>query len=219
MTSYHPAAGDGWSQRKLAKSRVKRIDEHQLKAAVGRYRQFLAVLLFLALLLAIAEFSGLREHFNLPYLREMLVNNRLGGLAIFVFLFSFANLIQIPGALFLVAAILALGQTWGGIVTYVAALTSCAVTYLVVHYLGADALRQFNNRTAARILAHLDAHPIRSVVLLRLMFQTLPAANYALALSGIGMRNYMIGSLLGLPIPIALFCVFFDFLVIHVLHL
>ena len=186
---------------------------------MGRYRQVLAVLLFLALLLAIAEFSGLREHFNLPYLREMLANNRFRGLALFVFLFSFANLIHVPGALFLVAAILALGQAWGGIVTYVAAVISCAVTYLVVRYLGGDALRRFDNKIATRILAHLDAHPLRSVVLLRLLFQTLPAANYALALSGIGMRTYMIGSLLGLPIPIALFCVLFDFLVIHVLHL
>ena len=190
-----------------------------MKVNVSLYRRVLAVLLFLALLLAIAEISGLREHFNLPYLRDMLGRNRLGVLAIFVFLFSFANLIHIPGALFLVAAILALGQMWGGIVTYAAAVISCAVTYLVVRYLGADALRQFNNRTAARILAQLDAHPIRSVLLLRLLFQTLPAVNYALALSGIGMRTYMIGSFLGLPIPIALFCVFFDFLVMHVLHL
>ena len=77
-----------------------------MKVNVSLYRRVLAVLLFLALLLAIAEISGLREHFNLPYLRDMLGRNRLGVLAIFVFLFSFANLIHIPGALFLVAAIL-----------------------------------------------------------------------------------------------------------------
>jgi uncharacterized membrane protein YdjX (TVP38/TMEM64 family) len=41
-------------------------------------------------------------------------------------------------------------------------------------------------------------------------FQTIPALNYALALSGVSLRNYLLGTLLGLPLPIALYCVFFD---------
>jgi uncharacterized membrane protein YdjX (TVP38/TMEM64 family) len=36
--------------------------------------------------------------------------------------------------------------------------------------------------------------------------------NYALAMSGIRFRNYLIGTLVGLPLPIAAYCVFFDFL-------
>ena len=52
--------------------------------------------------------------------------------------------------------------------------------------------------------------PSRSVVLLRMLFQTMPALNYALAMSGIRFRTYLIGTLAGLPLPIALYCVFFD---------
>ena len=58
----------------------------------------------------------------------------------------------------------------------------------------------------------LDAQPIRSVVLLRVLFQTVPALNYALALSGIRFRQYLTGTLLGLPLPILLYCLFFDYL-------
>lgn len=57
---------------------------------------------------------------------------------------------------------------------------------------------------AQRIFARLDTHPVRSVALLRLLFQTMPALNYSLAMSGIGLRGYLIGTLLGLPLPIAL---------------
>jgi uncharacterized membrane protein YdjX (TVP38/TMEM64 family) len=39
-----------------------------------------------------------------------------------------------------------------------------------------------------------------------------PALNYALALSGVRFRTYLLGTLLGLPLPIALYCLFFDYL-------
>jgi len=55
------------------------------------------------------------------------------------------------------------------------------------------------------------------VLLLRLMFQTLPALNVALALSGVRLRSYLAGTLLGLPLPIALYCVFF-YTLAHWLH-
>ena len=77
---------------------------------------------------------------------------------------------------------------------------------------GGDALRQLKSKTAVRILGQLDARPIRSVVLLRVLFQTVPALNYALALSGIRFRQYFTGTLLGLPLPIILYCLFFDYL-------
>lgn len=177
---------------------------------MGKTKRILAVAAFFMVLFALAEVSGLREHFNLPYLRAKLDANKLSGLAIFVTLFVFGNLIHIPGMLFLAAAILALGQMWGGLVTYVAAVVASGVTFFTVRYVGGDALGQLSNTTAQRILAHLHGRPIRSVFLLRLLFQTLPAINYALALSGVRFRNYMIGTILGLPLPVLVFCVFFD---------
>jgi len=177
---------------------------------VGRYRQLVAVVLFLALLMAVAEFSGLREHLSLAFLREKLVDHRLTGLVIFVLLFALGNLIQIPGWIFLASAVLALGPAAGGVATYVAAATSCTVTFFAIRYVGGDALRQLNSKIAARLLDQLHAHPIRSIALLRILFQTLPALNYALALSGVGFRKYIAGSMLGLPLPIAVYCLFFD---------
>ena len=179
---------------------------------VLRYKRVLGVSLFLGVLLTVFQVSGLRDHFNLAFIRELILQHRIGGLVLFVLLFSLGNLIQIPGWVFLAAAVLTLGRVWGGVVTYVAAVTSCAFTFVTIRALGGDALRLLKNKVAVRILRELDAHPIASVVLLRILFQTVPALNYALAMSGIRFRSYLIGTLLGLPIPIALYCIFFDIL-------
>lgn len=177
-----------------------------------RYQRLLAVLLFLGVLLAIFGLSGLRDHFNLDFLRHKLIENRLGGLMIFVLLFSLGNLIQVPGWIFLAAAVLALGRTWGGVATYLAATISCVFTFLAIRLVGGDALRKLNSKLAARILGRIDAHPIKSVLVLRVLFQTVPALNYALAMSGISFRAYLIGTVLGLPLPIFLYCLFFEYL-------
>ena len=178
--------------------------------ALLRYKRLLGVGLFLVILVAIFEVSGLRDHFNLPFMRQVILQHQVGGLILFVALFSLGNLIQIPGWVFLAAAVLTLGQVWGGIATYIAAVTSCLFTFLTIRALGGDVLRLLTNRVAIRILRELDAHPIGCVALLRVLLQTVPALNYALAMSGIKLRSYLIGTLVGLPVPIALYCVFFD---------
>ena len=177
-----------------------------------RYKRLLGVSLFLGILLAVFEASGLRDHLNLAFIQQLILRHPVGGLMLFVLLFLLGNLVQIPGWVFLAAAVITLGRVWGGLVTYVAAVASCAFTFVTIRALGGDALRLLKNRVAVRILRELDAHPIRSVMLLRVLFQTMPALNYALGMSGMKFRSYLIGTVVGLPVPIALYCIFFDLL-------
>lgn len=177
-----------------------------------RYKRLLLVIAFLALLLAIFQFSGLRGNFTLAFLHQKLIDNAFTGTLIFIALFAMGNLIQIPGWIFLAAAVLSLDRFWGGLATYVAAVVSCASTFWVIRSVGGDALRQISNSYAVRILNGLDKRPALSIFFLRLLLQTAPALNYALAMSGIRFRSYLIGTLLGLPIPIALYCLFFEYM-------
>jgi uncharacterized membrane protein YdjX (TVP38/TMEM64 family) len=176
------------------------------------YRRLIAVFLFLAILFLVFDLTGLKDHFNLGFIQQQILDHKLGGLLVFVLLFSLGNLIQIPGWLFLAAAVLALGRGFGGLATYVAACISCVATFLTIRLLGGDALRQIDRRIAVGALRRLDSRPIASIVSLRMLFQTAPALNYALAMPGVGFREYLIGTLLGLPLPILLYCLFFDFL-------
>src|SRR6202049_5370012 len=127
---------------------------------VRRYIRLLVCCVCLAVLLTVFEVSGLRDHFNLTFMRQVILQHQIGGLMLFLLLFSLGNLIQIPGWVFLAAAVLTLGRVGGGVVTYVAAVTSCAFTFVTIRALGGDALRLLKNRVAVRILRELDAHPL-----------------------------------------------------------
>ena len=178
-------------------------------SAPRRWR-WLAVLVFVALGWAFIEVSGLRDHISLRAVREGFEQHRVWGLLAFAALFALANLAHIPGGFFLAAAVLALGAGWGALLTYVAACMSCMLTFVIVRALGSDALRELKGALARRLFVRLDAHPLRSVVLLRLVFHSLPALNYALALSGVPWRHYLLGTLLGLPLPILVITVLLD---------
>lgn len=173
------------------------------------WRRLLVVVLFLAVVFLAYELSGLRDHLSRDYLQQQFLAHEIIGLLLFTLAFALGNLAQIPGWAFVAVAVLALGPMKGGAAIYMAASLSCVLTFWVIRLVGGNALREFDNALARRILAKLDARPVVSVVLLRLLFQTLPALNYALAMSGIAFRPYLYGTLLGLPLPIALYCVFF----------
>lgn len=174
------------------------------------WRRLAAVLALLVALWALFQFTGLRAQISPQALRDGFAAHRLGGFAAFTALFVIGNLIQLPGWFFLAAAVLALGPAWGALATGSAALVSCAATFFVVRALGANALRELPGALARRLFARLDAHPVRSVAVLRLLFQTAPALNYALALSGLRFRDYLLGTLIGLPGPLIVYASFFD---------
>lgn len=175
-----------------------------------RHQRLLAVLVLVLILVLVARSSGMRDSFTLTHLRELLMQHQLDGLLIFIALFVLGNLMHVPGVVFMTAAVLVFGRLSGGFATYLAALTSCLVTFLVVRAVGGDALQRMTQPWAARLLRQLHRRPVRNIVLLRTVFQTLPALNYSLALSGVGLRRYFVGTALGLPLPIAVYCSLVD---------
>ena len=181
------------------------------RSVLWAHKRLIGVVLFVIALLLAVQLTGLREQFNLAYVRDAFQMHPVGGVLLFVLLFSLGNLIQLPGLIFLAAAVLALGQLWGGVVTLIAANVSCAITFLMFRFLGGDALQQLKNPLARRVFGTLNQRPVLSVALLRVLMQTAPSLNVALALTGVKLRDYVLGTLLGLPLPIALYCVFFDF--------
>ena len=184
-----------------------------MKAFLQRYGKLLGVLLFVLVLVLVEHSLGLRDHLNVHYLQEQLHGHLLTAVLLFVLLFAVANMLHLPGWMFLAAAVYAFGRLDGGALTYVAACVSCVSTFVLIRLLGGNMSARLNHRFAVRLLAQLHAHPVRNVVILRTVFQTLPTLNYALALSGMRLRDYALGTVLGLPLPIAVYCLFFDYLI------
>src|SRR5260370_15779107 len=109
-----------------------------------RYKRLLGVGRFLGVLLTVFEVSGLRDHFNLAFIQQLILQHRIGGLMLFVLLFSLGNLIQIPGWVFLAAAGLSLGRVWGGAGSYVSAVSSCTFAFVSIPGRCGDSLRFVN---------------------------------------------------------------------------
>lgn len=193
-------------------TRADRVRPSVMSGWLHRHLRLVLVLAFLGALAMAVEVAGIRDHFGLDFVRAQFERHWLSATLIFILLFALGNLIQIPGWIFLAAAVLALGELRGAAVTYLAACVSCVVTFFVIRVLGGDALRALEGRLAQRLLAQLDARPVWSQFWLRTLFQTAPALNYALALSGLRLRDYVLAAVLGLPLPIALYSVFFDYL-------
>jgi uncharacterized membrane protein YdjX (TVP38/TMEM64 family) len=178
-----------------------------------RHARLLGLLVFLLALAVLAQVTGLRSQLTVQHLQNRLHENPWTGLALFVLAFCVGNILQVPGWIFLAAAVFAFGRVQGGVVTYVAACLSCLFTFGAIRLVGGNVAATLKSPLAQRLLAQLHAYPLRSVLLLRTLFQTLPALNYALALSGLRLRDYLLGTLLGLPLPIAVYCIFFDVLI------
>ena len=175
-------------------------------------KKILYIFGFFLSLYIVVQTTGIQAHLSPESIKSVFLEYPLWGILIFCAAFSLGNLLYVPGWVFLVGAVFALGKEWGGLATFVAGLCSSTISFYLIRGLGGTALRSLNHPWADRVFTHLDERPVISVTLLRLMFQTLPALTYALALADIRFRHYFLGTFLGLPIPIAVYCYFFEFI-------
>jgi uncharacterized membrane protein YdjX (TVP38/TMEM64 family) len=137
-------------------------------------------------------------------IRDLVQHAGAAGIALFVVAFTVGELLHVPGMVFVAAAVMAWGRVGGGAIAYVAALVSVSVGFAVVRAIGGQPLATIKQPRIRAILARLDRRPILTVALLRLILWVAPALTYALALSSVRFRDYLLGSALGLAMPMTL---------------
>jgi uncharacterized membrane protein YdjX (TVP38/TMEM64 family) len=177
---------------------------------IKKNKAILSITLLLLGLFTLAKVTGVYEMFNISQLQDLLRYHWILSLLIFIFIFIVSSFIQIPGWILLLTAVLTYGKIYGGILTYISAIIACSVVFLSVNFIGKGSIKKINNKWANKILQKIDSHPVRSVILLRLVFQTAPPLNYSLALSNIKFKDYLIGTVIGLPLPISIYALFFE---------
>lgn len=162
------------------------------------------VLLGLALgsLYLVGRGMGLTDWLSPESLRSLVLSAGGLGVVLFVVAFSLGLLAQLPGLLFITAAVLLYGREMGALVAMGGSIVAISVTFVTVRRFGGRALAEIESPLVKRLLAQLDSRPMRSVILLRAVFGVAPPLNYALALSSLGFRDYLIGSTIGLALPI-----------------
>lgn len=168
-----------------------------------RLGRILALIALLVALVVIGRVAGVADHLTVDGLRSTMQGAGVLGFLGFLVLFAVGELLHVPGVVFVVAAIVAYGRLLGGIAGFVGAVVAVVVSFTVVRLVGGQPLAGVRRPWMQRMLAQLDRRPIRVVALLRVALWMAPPLNYALAMSTVRFRDYLLGSALGLVPPIA----------------
>jgi len=149
-----------------------------------------------------ARALGLGHRLEPAALRRALRGAGVWSVPLFFAAFTVGELLYVPGLVFVGVAVYVYGPSLGALVALGGALCSVTVAFLLVRAIGGDALRAFRRPLLRRALRSLEARPIFTMFWLRSVFFMAPVLNYALALSGVGFRDYVLASGLGLVVPI-----------------
>jgi uncharacterized membrane protein YdjX (TVP38/TMEM64 family) len=177
-----------------------------------RYRLLLLILMFLALWLT-AWATGANRLFDGAAVRALVEEAGVWSLAVFAIAFSVGQLLRIPGPVFVATAVLAYGRAMGTVAAIFGALVSVTVSFMIGRTIAGQPLAYIQRPFMRRLLRQIDKRPVYVVAILRLIFQTAPPLNYALPMTPVRFRDHLIGSALGLPLPIAAMALALDWLV------
>lgn len=168
-------------------------------------------------LVAIGHATGATEHLTRERIQALMSGLGALGFLAFVVLFTVGELVHVPGIVFVGAAIVAYGPWLGFGAGLAGAIVSLSVSFWVVRLVGGQPLGQIQRPFLRRMLDRLETQPIRTVAVLRVLFQMLPALNYGLAMSKVRFRDYLFGSVLGLVPVIAVIAASFDWIAARLL--
>jgi uncharacterized membrane protein YdjX (TVP38/TMEM64 family) len=90
------------------------------------YFRLLSTFVFILCIYLNLEISGFRSQLTIEIIRLIFEDNFILGSLLFIDAFTLGNLAQLPGCLFLVASVFALGKVNGYLVTTAASLVSSA---------------------------------------------------------------------------------------------
>ena len=143
--------------------------------------RLVGVVAFLAALAAIGKVTGATEHLTVEDLRGWMADAGAWGVLLFVVAFVVGELIQVPGLIFVAAAVLSYGRFEGGVLSHLTASLSVCFSFGVVRLMGGKALAEIERPWVRKVMEKLDGHPISTVAILRVALVMSPPLNYALA--------------------------------------
>lgn len=177
----------------------------QLKKFDSTFVRILGLLVLLGILYGAAYATGLTENFTVERARQLMESAGFWGILVFLGLFIVGDLLQVPGLIFVAGAILAYGTIEGLVLGYFGGLTGQSFNFWLIRTVGGRPLADIHRPVVGKLMSSLSDHPIRTVIVLRLIFVVAPPVNYGLAMSQVRYRDYLFASAIGLIPPLALF--------------
>lgn len=167
------------------------------KTRAQRWRLAALAVLFVGSLVLVHVTGIAEEKVDVAFMRSFV--DRAGVWGVFAYLVAFALgvLVQLPGIAFVAAASVAYGEVLGIPVAYAGAMGAATTSFVIVRAIGGQPLRDVRKPWMRKVLARLEAHPVATIAVLRLLFFLSPAVNYTLAMSAVRLRDYLVGSAIG----------------------
>jgi uncharacterized membrane protein YdjX (TVP38/TMEM64 family) len=126
--------------------------------------------------------------------------------ALFIAAMIAGAFLGLPGMVFVIGGRLAFGPYVGFVVGYVGGLLAVTAPFLTARLLRRAVAEPMKpkNRWVARAFAQVEHHPVRSVLIMRLIVWFNAPLSYALALTEIRVRDYVLACALALAPVVAL---------------
>lgn len=174
-------------------------DEVPAAVASSRWSAWLRPILLLAILVAVGVTATLVGLPDAEELRAQIAGAGPLAPAFFVVVYAFVSLLPLPKNVFAGLAGVLFGLALGVVVVMVAALIGAAAAFALSRVLGRDAVERITGGRVARVDALLHRRGMLAVIVVRLV-PVLPftAINYAAGLSAVRMRDYALGTAVGI---------------------
>ncbi len=160
--------------------------------------------------LLVGHATGATEKLTADGIRSFVASAGALGVLAFLALFVVGELLHVPGLVFVAAAVALWGPLAGGAIAAVGSILSLVTTFAVVRGVGGKPLGEVKLAFARRMLDGLERRPVFTVAVLRTVLILSPPVTYALALSPIKFRDYLVGSAIGLVVPLSVAVLVFD---------
>ncbi|MEZ5004281.1 MAG: VTT domain-containing protein [Chitinophagales bacterium] len=158
---------------------------------------------FIIIAFAVKLFTPIGQQMTIENLQLFFEPLGFWGIALFIIAFCLAIILQLPGVIFIGAAIPLFGTVMGPVVAYVGSLAAVIASFFFARSMGGNAMAHIKSARVQKLLLKVESKPIKTIIILRLMMWVAPPLNYALAFSKIPVQQYIYGSAIGLLIPIS----------------
>lgn len=159
----------------------------------------LGVLLLLVVgLYGLAHVTGLTRLQSFGALQQEVEAAGAFGWFVFAGIFILLHQMHIPGIFFLLAAMWLFGPWEGALVGGIAAQISLMIHYVVIRGVGGTPLGESERPWVKKWVERLHRYPLRAMIVIRLVMVMSPTVNIPVILSGIGFRDYALGTAIGM---------------------
>lgn len=179
----------------------------------GRVSRIAFTLIMLAAIAAAWRWTPLREWIALESLVRMARSLEDSPIAPFAVLAGYvvAGLLVVPVTALIIATGVVFGPLLGGIYALAGSLLSAAVTYWIGRKLGRNAVRRIAGHRLHRITRRLARKGMFAIAVIRLLpIAPFSVVNAVVGASHIGLRDFLLGTALGMAPGIALTVIFVD---------